>query len=153
MQTRQVIRQIPFEKLRPSMHYGRQASVCFGVAVAVVLLGHALFPGWTAVPQSLASLTAAWAFYGLLKRWPRLTQWLEMAALRPHLRKSRSLNDSARPNEHSKLVAWTRSGEVVELVFDGGSWMLVKSDVNDTQWRDVQRLLVWCKRMPSRAVV
>ncbi len=153
MQTRQVIRQIPFEKLRRSMHYGRQAGLCFGVAVAVVLLGHALFPSWSAFHQALASLMATLAFYGLLKRWPMLAQWLEMTSLRPHLRKSRLLNDSAQPHEHSKLVAWTRSGEVVELVFDSGSWMLVKSDVNDRQWRDVQRLLVWCKRMPSRAIV
>jgi hypothetical protein len=153
MQTRQVIRQIPFEKLRPSRHYGGQARLCFGVAVAVVLLGHALVPTWTAVQQALASLMTALAFYGLLKRWPMLARRLEMTWLRPHLPKSRLGNDSALPNEDSKLVAWTRTGEVVELVFDCDSWMLVKSDVNDTQWRDVQRLLVWRKRMPSRAEV
>ena len=153
MQSRQVIRQIPFEKLRPSIRYGAQAGSCFGVAVAVVLLGHALFPSWSAVHQAFAALMTTLVFCGVLKRWPMLAQWLEMTLLRPHLRTSRPPNDSARPNELSTLVAWTRSGEVVEFIFDCGSWMLVKSDVNDTQWRDVQRLLVWCKRMPSRAVV
>jgi hypothetical protein len=152
MQSRQVFSDIPYSKLRPASHYGGRAADTFGVSIAIVLFGHLFFSAWTPLQQAIAAILGASLFFLLFGRLSRIKSRLETFVGHPQL-KSTSAFEVIRPNEQSKLRAWTRSGDVIELVFDSGSWMLVRGDVNDRQWRDVQRLLVWCKRVPSRAVL
>ncbi len=152
MQPRQVLNEIPYDKLRPSDRYGRRTAVVFGMAALTVLLGHVFFPGWSVTQQALTVLVVSGFCFGFIGWLVSIPRALETARSRPQL--SRTVEkEPKRPDHHSKLLAWTRCGDVVELIFDSGSWMLVRGDVNDRQWRDVQRLLVWCKRVPSRAVL
>jgi hypothetical protein len=156
MQSRQVFNEIPYCKLQPTDRYGSLAGITFGVAALTVLFGHAFFPGWSVFQQAIGVLLVSGLSFGLClgltRRQGALRRVLESSVGRPQLERTVE-KDPVRPNHQSKLVAWTRSGDVIELVFDSGSWMLVRGDVNDRQWRDVQRLLVWCKRVPSRAVL
>jgi hypothetical protein len=156
MQYRQAFSEIPYDKLRATDRYGRGVAMTFGVAALTVLFGHAFFPNWSVNQQAVGVLLVSGLSIGLCfgltgpQRTSRRT--LESTVSRPQLERTVE-KGPVRPNDQSKLLAWTRSGDVVELVFDSGSWMLVRGDVNDRQWRDVQRLLVWCKRVPSRAVL
>ncbi len=148
----QVFNEIPYDKLRAADRYGRRTALTFAVAALTVLFGHAFFPGGSVTQQAIRVLLVA----GLCNLWMgwrgSKPQVLETTIHRPHLERTVE-KEARRPHYQSKLIAWTRSGDVIELVFDSGSWMLVRADVNDRQWRDVQRLLVWCKRVPSRAVL
>lgn len=152
MLPRQVFNEIPFDKLRSADRYGRQCAFSFALAALTVLLGHAFFPGWSVTQQAVTVLLVAGLSHALMVWRGSKASRLENTINRPQW--TRTVEKApGRPHHHSKLMAWTRSGDVIELVFDCGSWMLVRGDVNDGQWRDVQRLLVWCKRVPSRAVL
>jgi hypothetical protein len=155
-----VLSEIPFYKLQPAHQYGARAGVMFLVAALTVVLGHVFFPSWSTTQQVFWVLIVAFAaaaiFLGFARKRPRflLSQDRDLESNQPKP-KLTALSGEGFPhsNAHPKLVAWTQSGDVIELVFDSAPWMLVRGDVNDRQWRDVQRLLVWCKRVPSRAVL
>ncbi len=152
MQSRQVFNEIPYSKLRPTDRYGCRAAITFASAALTVLFGHIFFPGWSVTQQAITVVMMAGLCYGLIGWLGLMPRVLETVTSRPQLQRTVE-KELSRPHHQSKLLAWTRSGDVVELIFDSGSWMLVRGDVNDRQWRDVQRLLVWCKRVPSRAVL
>jgi hypothetical protein len=152
MSHRQVFSEIPFEKLQRSDRYGQIVAVSFGVAALMLILAQYALPHEGTYVSALASVGSFALCFGVLKFSKARRPWLESLGLRT---KVGALVDEGgvRPDHQSKLLAWTRSGDLIELVFDCGSWMLVKGDVNDGQWRDVQRLLVWRKRAPSRALL
>jgi hypothetical protein len=152
MQPSQAFNEIPYSKLRRTEGYGQQAQVCFFAAVLVVLLGHFLLPAWSTMQQAFWAMALSGICFLLIRYLKFRVKPLESLGSDPQLQACDG-ERLRRPTSKSKLIAWTRSGDVVELVFDSGSWMLVRADVNDRQWRDVQRLLVWRKRVPSRAVL
>jgi hypothetical protein len=153
MALNQVFSEIPFSLLRPAHHYGRRAALAFAALASGVVLGQWGFPAGGTAQSAFFALGFAFFVDFLARTAGPFSRWLETRQIHPQLRRRVEAEELRRPNAESKLVSWVRSGDVLELEFDSGSWMLVRSDVNDRQWRDVQRLLVWCKRVPSRAVL
>ena len=143
MRHRQVLHFIPFERLRPSVTWGRRAVAALVAGSLVLLLCHALahrfvLPEWGVGLLVLAAMAAA-------GRWH-----VHRNGVIPLL-SGAPATPQRRPDASSVLLAWTCAGDVIELIFDSGAWLLVRGDVNDRQWRDVQRLLLWCKRVFRRA--
>jgi hypothetical protein len=136
---------LPLLKLRPSKDYGHPLACGFaGLALTLLALQYVRL---SPITSGLASLLVAAAVY-----WSagKLASKTGAAGHTAHLTSPSGLNN---PPMTSKLVAWTRLGGVIELVFDTGTWVLVRSDVNDAQWRDVQMMLLWRKRVPSRVAL
>jgi hypothetical protein len=134
---------LPSLQLKASKRYGHQLALGFAaMALALLALQNlSVSPFITMLASGFGGVVG----YLLAGHGLRKLDALDRSA---HSGSTKLLN---MPPMTSKLVAWTRLGGVIELVFDTGTWVLVRSDVNDAQWRDVQMMLLWRKRVPSRA--
>ena len=150
--------QFPLEAMRPARECAPHLPAVFagaslGLLLAQVILSGALLTGLlengTMAPHlaseialslprpsdgAAAALSLALSLIGALAG--RLLPWTD---------KPRRV--LAKPAGNEVLRSWVRAGDLVELQFASGSWVLVRAQVNDRQWRDVQRLLVWSRRM------
>ncbi len=154
----------PLDALRPSGRRAPHLAASFGGACLGWLGWHGLqrvaglqgLENWTITPQILDAMgkfdrVFADLWSPLAGDAPGLLMLLAGAIVGRLLPVRAKGSGAARPQADEVLLGWVRAGDGITLQFASGSWLLVRAEVNDREWRHVQRLLVWCRRMARPA--